>query len=64
MDTIITCDNGIAASDEIAYGKKNGLTVIVTDHHEIPYVEMNGEKEYMLPRADAVVDPLRRGSRL
>ncbi len=59
VDTIITCDNGIAASDEIAYGKKNGLTVIVTDHHEIPYVEMNGEKEYMLPRADAVVDPHR-----
>lgn len=59
VDTIITCDNGIAASDEIAYGKKNGLTVIVTDHHEVPYVEMNGEKEYMLPRADAVVDPHR-----
>ena len=59
VDTIITCDNGIAASDEIAYGKKNGLTVIVTDHHEIPYVEMNGEKEYLLPMADAVVDPHR-----
>lgn len=59
VDTIITCDNGIAAADEIAYGKENGLTVIVTDHHEIPYVEMNGEKEYMLPRADAVVDPHR-----
>ena len=57
IDTIITCDNGIAASEEIAYGKKNGLTVIVTDHHEVPYVEMNGEKEYILPRADAVVDP-------
>ena len=59
VDTIITCDNGIAAADEIAYGKENGLTVIVTDHHEVPYVEMNGEKEYMLPRADAVVDPHR-----
>ena len=58
VDTIITCDNGIAAADEIAYGKENGLTVIVTDHHEVPYVEMNGEKEYMLPRADAVVDPM------
>ncbi|HJD42214.1 MAG TPA: single-stranded-DNA-specific exonuclease RecJ [Candidatus Mediterraneibacter quadrami] len=57
IDTIITCDNGIAASEEIDYGKKNGLTVIVTDHHEVPYVEMNGEKEYILPRADAVVDP-------
>lgn len=59
IDTIITCDNGIAAAEEIAYGKKNGLTVIVTDHHEVPYVEMNGEKEYLLPQADAVVDPHR-----
>ena len=59
IDTVITCDNGIAASDEIAYAKENGLTVIVTDHHEIPYIEMDGEKEYLLPRADAVVDPHR-----
>ena len=59
IDTIITCDNGIAAADEIAYGKENGLTIVVTDHHEVPYVEMNGEKEYILPRADAVVDPHR-----
>lgn len=59
VDTIITCDNGIAAADEIAYGKDNGLTIVVTDHHEVPYVEMNGEKEYILPRADAVVDPHR-----
>lgn len=59
IDTIITCDNGIAAAEEIKYGKKNGLTIIVTDHHEVPYVEMNGEKEYILPQADAVVDPHR-----
>ena len=59
IDTIVTCDNGIAASEEIAYGKENGLTVIVTDHHEIPYIETNGEKEYLLPMADAVVDPHR-----
>lgn len=59
IDTVITCDNGIAASDEIAYAKENGLTVIVTDHHEVPYIEMDGEKEYLLPRADAVVDPHR-----
>ena len=59
IDTIITCDNGIAAAEEIEYGKKNGLTIIVTDHHEVPYVEMNGEKEYLLPQADAVVDPHR-----
>lgn len=59
IDTIITCDNGIAAADEIAYGKEHGLTVIVTDHHEVPYLEENGEKRYILPRADAVVDPHR-----
>ena len=59
VDAIITCDNGIAAAEEIAYGKENGLTIVVTDHHEVPYVEMNGEKEYILPRADAVVDPHR-----
>lgn len=59
IDTIITCDNGIAASEEIAYGKENGLTIIVTDHHEVPYIEAGGEKEYLLPMADAVVDPHR-----
>lgn len=59
IDTIITCDNGIAAADEIAYGKAHGLTVIVTDHHEVPYIEISEEKEYILPPADAVVDPHR-----
>ena len=59
IDTIVTCDNGIAASEEIAYAKDNGLTVVVTDHHEVPYIEMDGEKEYILPKADAVVDPHR-----
>ena len=59
IDTIVTCDNGIVAADEIAYGKRHGLTVIVTDHHEVPYLEENGEKRYLLPRADAVVDPHR-----
>src|SRR5699024_7241338 len=59
IDTIITCDNGIAAAEEIAYGKENGLTIIVTDHHEVPYIEAGGEREYLLPMADAVVDPHR-----
>ena len=59
IDTIVTCDNGIAAAEEIAYAKDNGLTVIVTDHHEVPYIEMDGEKEYIIPKADAVVDPHR-----
>ena len=59
IDTIITCDNGIAAKEEIEYGKKRGLTILVTDHHEVPYVELGGEREYLLPPADAVVDPHR-----
>lgn len=59
VDTIVTCDNGIAAMSEIAYGKENGMTIVVTDHHEVPYLEENGEKKYLLPPADAVVDPHR-----
>lgn len=38
VDAVVTCDNGIAASDAIALAKKNGMTVIVTDHHELPYI--------------------------
>lgn len=57
VDTLITCDNGIAAADEIAYGKEMGMTVIVTDHHEVPFDEQNGEKRYRIPPADAVMDP-------
>ena len=57
IDTIITCDNGIAAANEIAYGKELGMTIIVTDHHEIPFDEIDGEKIYRLPPADAVIDP-------
>ena len=59
IDTIITCDNGIAAAEEITYGKSQGLTIIVTDHHEVPFLDAGGEKEYLLPQADAVVDPHR-----
>ena len=50
-------DNGIAAANEIAYGKELGMTIIVTDHHEIPFDEIDGEKIYRLPPADAVIDP-------
>lgn len=57
IDTMITCDNGIAACKEIAYGKERGMTVIVTDHHAVQFLEMDGEREYQLPPADAVVDP-------
>ncbi len=57
IDTILTCDNGIAAKDEILYAKSKGMTVIVTDHHEVPF-EMKGEvRKEILPPADAVVNP-------
>ena len=56
VDTIITCDNGIAAKEEIEYGKSLGMTIIVTDHHEVPFEE-GEEKKYILPPADAVIDP-------
>ena len=57
VDTIITCDNGIAAIEQVRYAKERGLTVIVTDHHQIPFEESDGgERVYMLPQADAVID--------
>lgn len=59
IDTIVTCDNGIAALDEIAHAKQLGMTVLVTDHHEIPYIddEATGERQYLYSSADAVVNP-------
>lgn len=57
VDTIITCDNGIAAAEEIAYAKNMGMTIVVTDHHEVPYTEIGAGRRYILPEADAVVDP-------
>ena len=61
IDTIVTCDNGIAASKEIGFAKEKGLTVIVTDHHEVPFVEDNGERTYILPPADAVINTKQPG---
>ncbi len=57
IDTIVTCDNGIAAVEQINYAKSKGMTVVVTDHHEIPFDEYNGEKHYIYSKADAIVDP-------
>ncbi len=59
IDTIITCDNGISASEEIAYAKNEGMTVIITDHHEVPFTleDEDGAKVYLLPPADAIVNP-------
>ncbi len=63
IDTIITCDNGIAARQEVAYAKEMGVTVIITDHHEVPYEEIANqdvfEKKYLYPVADAIVNPKR-----
>ena len=57
VDTILTCDNGIAAIEEIAYAKEAGMTVLVTDHHEIPFKDVEGERSYMRSEADAIVNP-------
>ena len=61
VDTIVTCDNGIAAAKEIGFAKEKGLTVIVTDHHEVPFIEDNGERTYILPPADAVINTKQPG---
>ena len=72
IDTILTCDNGIAAYAQIEQAKKYGMTVIVTDHHEIPYEEEplaepdleTGERSrrrYIIPPADVVIDPKQPG---
>lgn len=57
IDTLVTCDNGIAALKEISIAKQLGMTVVVTDHHEVP-VDAYGQ---ILPPADAVVDPKQDG---
>jgi single-stranded-DNA-specific exonuclease len=57
IDTILTCDNGIAAAAEIEYAKKEGLTVIVTDHHDIPFRDTEDGRIWIIPKADAVVNP-------
>ncbi|MCR4933901.1 MAG: single-stranded-DNA-specific exonuclease RecJ [Lachnospiraceae bacterium] len=57
IDTILTCDNGIAAKDQTDYAKELGMTMVITDHHEVPYTEENGERKYILPNADALTDP-------
>lgn len=57
IDTILTCDNGIAAAAEIEYAKKEGLTVIVTDHHDIPFRDTEDGRIWIIPKADAVMNP-------
>ena len=57
IDTVLTCDNGIAAAPSIALAKSMGMTVVVTDHHEIPFEETEEGKRFFLPPADVIVDP-------
>ena len=54
---LITCDNGIAAPEPVAYAKELGILTIVTDHHEVPFTEEDGRRRYQLPPAEAVVNP-------
>lgn len=57
IDTIVTCDNGIAAISQIAYGKSLGMTIIVTDHHDVPYEMTEAGKVELHSEADAIVNP-------
>ena len=57
VDTILTCDNGIAAIDEIAWAKAQKMTVLVTDHHAVPFEEHEGRRTEKKSLADAVVNP-------
>ena len=58
VDIIITCDNGIAAYDQVKLAKELGMQVIITDHHDVPFKNLeDGTKEYLLPPADAVINP-------
>lgn len=57
IDTIVTCDNGIAAYNQVRYAKDNGITMIVTDHHDVPFEIKDDKKVYIVPPADAVVNP-------
>lgn len=61
IDTIVTCDNGIAAAGQVRLAHTLGMTVIVTDHHEVPYEETESGRRCLLPLADAVIDPKQPG---
>lgn len=59
VEVILTCDNGIAAADAVSLAKEFGMIVVVTDHHEVPFVQEPDGRRYILPAADAVIDPKR-----
>ncbi|AYF54681.1 single-stranded-DNA-specific exonuclease RecJ [Clostridium novyi] len=58
-DIILTCDNGISAVEEVKLAKDLGMKVIITDHHELPFKDEHGKREYILPNADAIINPKR-----
>lgn len=57
VEVILTCDNGISAMEEVRLAKELGMTVVITDHHDIPYVEEGGERKNVIPEGDAVINP-------
>ena len=57
VEVILTCDNGISAMEEVKLAKELGMTVVITDHHDIPYVEEGGERKNVIPEGDAVINP-------
>lgn len=63
VELIVTCDNGIAAVDAFEVAKELGLRCLITDHHEVPYDEAGGERTYIYPYAEAIVNPKRHDSR-
>ena len=62
IDCILTCDNGIAAVEPMQLAKDNGIVCIITDHHEVPFTDEGGERRYIYPNADAIVNPKRHDS--
>ena len=56
-EVILTCDNGISAMEQVEVAKELGLTVIITDHHDIPYIEKEGERINVVPNSDCVINP-------
>ena len=60
VEVLFTCDNGIAALQEIALAKEKGMTVVVLDHHEPGFTGEGEERRDILPKADAIIDPKQR----
>lgn len=57
INLIVTCDNGISAAEQITFANSLGMTVVVTDHHEIPFEDTEDGRIYKLPPAAAIINP-------